>query len=61
MLGMDKENLNTESWNPLGEIIKPNYQNLIKLNLVRHYNVNNFGMDQVVTHGSIISPSFALE
>jgi len=48
MLGIDKENLDIKSWNSLGEIIKPNIQVVIKPNLVRHDNVNNFGMDQVV-------------
>ena len=55
MLGINKENLNIESWNPLGETIKPNIQVVIKPNLVRHDNVNNFGMIQVVIYGLIIS------
>lgn len=55
MLGINKENLNMESWNSLGETIKPNIQVVIKPNLVKHDNVNNFGMDQVVIYGLIIS------
>lgn len=53
MLGMDKENYNKESWNPLGEIIKPGDNVLIKPNLVRHYNLAG-GTDELLTHGSII-------
>lgn len=55
MLGMDKENYNKESWNPLGGIIKPGDAVLIKPNLVRHYNLNLAGgTDELLTHGSII-------
>lgn len=54
MLGMDKENYNKESWNPLGRIIKPGDNVLIKPNLVRHYNPNGTGMGQMLTHGSVI-------
>ena len=58
MLGINKENLNMELWNSLGETIKPNIQVVIKPNLVKHDNVNNFGMDQVVIYGMIISVTF---
>jgi len=55
MLGMDKENYNKESWNPLGEIISPGDNVLIKPNFVRHYNLNLAGgTDELLTHGSII-------
>jgi uncharacterized protein (DUF362 family) len=55
MLGMDKENYNKESWNPLVEVIKPGNNVLIKPNFVRHYNLNLAGgTDELLTHGSII-------
>lgn len=54
MLGMDKEHYNKDSWNPLGELIEPMNHILLKPNLVRHYNPIGSGMDQLLTHGSII-------
>jgi len=55
---LDIENLNTPQWNPLGGIIKPYDQVLIKPNLVSNYNWGyKSGLtdtDSLVTHGSII-------
>ena len=53
MRGLDKKNYNTKSWNPLGEIIKPGDNVLIKPNLVKHTNPVG-GTDQLLTHGSVI-------
>lgn len=53
MLGMDGGNYGKELWNPLGEIIKPGDNVLMKPNLVMHYNLAG-GTDELLTHGSII-------
>ncbi len=47
-LGMDKEHFNTGSWNPLGEVIKPGDNVLIKPNLVLK------GGEELTTQGSVI-------
>jgi uncharacterized protein (DUF362 family) len=52
--GLDEEHYNTKSWNPLGEIIRPGDNVLIKPNLVLHYNLGGNETDQLLTHGSII-------
>ncbi len=56
-LGLDKENLGTERWNPFKDIIKPGDKVLIKPNLVTHY--HHSGKDAVlstIVHGSVIRP-----
>lgn len=52
-LNLDVENYNTNKWNPLGSLIKPGDNVLIKPNLVRHYNPIG-DMNSQVTHGSVI-------
>jgi len=52
-LGMDRKNYNDESWNPLGKIISPKDNVLVKPNLVRHYNQAS-SEEILLTHGSII-------
>ncbi len=54
ILCMDKDNYNTSQWNPLGEIIKPGDHVLIKPNLVRHHSFDGYGIEHVITHGSLI-------
>jgi uncharacterized protein (DUF362 family) len=53
MFGMDKENFGKPLWNPLGDIIKPGDNVLIKPNFVRNpeHLKNNYS---ITTHGSII-------
>ena len=53
-LGMDIENYGTKSWNPLGDIIKPGEEVLLKPNFVLHENRASLGTGQMVTHGSLI-------
>ncbi len=53
MLGLDKNNFNTKDWNPLGDIIQPGNNVLIKPNFVKHTGNPN-DIRQMVTHGSII-------
>ncbi len=52
-LDLDKENYNTEDWNPLNQLISPGDKVVIKPNLVRHFNPNG-SMDAQITHGSVI-------
>ena len=53
-LGMDIENYGTKLWNPLGDLIKPREEVLLKPNLVLHKNLAGLGIEQMVTHGSLI-------
>ncbi|MGP8012549.1 MAG: DUF362 domain-containing protein, partial [Halobacteriota archaeon] len=53
-LGMDTENYGTKSWNPLGDLIKPGKEVLLKPNFVLHENRASLGTEQMVTHGSLI-------
>jgi uncharacterized protein (DUF362 family) len=50
MLGMDKENFGKSSWNPLGEIIKPGDNVLIKPNCLLCPELTN---TSIITHSSI--------
>jgi uncharacterized protein (DUF362 family) len=52
-LGMDRENYGKETWNPLGEAIKPGMHVFIKPNFVRDYN-HVGGVECMITHGSIL-------
>lgn len=52
----DKENIGTESWNPLGEIIKPGNKVVIKPNLVMDVNLGGAGEECLYTHPSVIAP-----
>jgi uncharacterized protein (DUF362 family) len=52
-LGMDEENYGKDTWNPLGEVIKPGMSVFIKPNFVRHYNLVG-GVECMITHGSVI-------
>jgi uncharacterized protein (DUF362 family) len=53
-LGLDEENIDTPQWNPLGELIRPNQQVLLKPNIVLHKNYAGHSIDAVITHGSVI-------
>jgi uncharacterized protein (DUF362 family) len=54
LLGLDKENINTPLWNPLGDIIKPGQKVVIKPNFVldRHY--ENGNIEAVITQPDVI-------
>lgn len=52
-LGMDRDNYGRPSWNPLGTIISPGDNVLIKPNMVVHFNPAG-GVEEVITHGSVI-------
>ena len=53
-LELDKENIGRQGWNPLGCIIKPGQQVLIKPNIVLHKNLAGSSVEAVITHGSVI-------
>lgn len=57
-MGLDKKNLGTELWNPLGELLKPGQTVIVKPNLVMHENknknLNSNELDCLVTHPSCI-------
>lgn len=55
-LGLDKEHIDSDKWNPFGEFIRSGDSVLIKPNLVLHHNAGNSDIRAVVTHASIIRP-----
>lgn len=56
-LELDKENINTNKWNPFGELIKPGQNVVIKPNLVRHIHpLGKKGVLSMISHSSIIRP-----
>ncbi|MCR4418523.1 MAG: DUF362 domain-containing protein [Ignavibacteria bacterium] len=54
LLGYDKENFGTEKWNPLGHLIKPGYNVVLKPNFVLHFNEGGYDIYASLTHPSII-------
>lgn len=54
LLGYDKENYGNSNWNPLGHLIKPGYNVIIKPNFVLHYNEAGYDIYASLTHPSII-------
>jgi len=54
LLGLDKENFGSQKWNPLGDIIEPGQNVLIKPNFVRHLHMAGGDLNSVITHGSVI-------
>lgn len=53
-LGLDQAHMHDQNWNPLGEIIRPGNQVLIKPNLVKHYHNQGHDTNSIVTHGSVV-------
>ena len=56
LLEMDGSKFGTDSWNPLGDLIKPGDTVLIKPNFVHHHNSSGGGTDCLVTQGAVIRP-----
>jgi len=56
LLTMDGSKFGTNSWNPLGDLIKPGNTVLIKPNFVHHENHAGGGTDCLVTHGAVVRP-----
>ncbi len=53
-LGLDADNYGSESWNPLGEVIKPGDKVVIKPNWVLDNHPRNLDVFSVITHPSVI-------
>lgn len=53
-LGMDKNNFNKSSWNPMGEIVSPGDNVLIKPNMVMDVNTSGEGEECLYTHPSVV-------
>lgn len=53
-LGLDAENADGKSWNPLQCLVFPGNRVLVKPNLVRHIHLGGGNYESVVTHGSVI-------
>ncbi len=56
MMGLDREHYGTSDWNPLGEIITPGDNVLIKPNLVLDTNASGCGVDCLYTNPSLVAP-----
>jgi len=56
LLGLDKENYNTEAWNPFKNLIQPRMTVFIKPNTVRHFHTGGGDVLSVIVHGSILRP-----
>lgn len=55
-LKLDKENYGKKDWNPLGEIITPGDDIVIKPNFVSESRYDNVDPQGIVTHASVIRP-----
>ncbi len=53
-LGLDSERAGTPDWNPLGDLIRPGQQVLVKPSIVLDRNLGGGAHDAVVTHGSLV-------
>ncbi|HZT43002.1 MAG TPA: DUF362 domain-containing protein [Chthonomonadaceae bacterium] len=53
-LGLDRDAFGTAAWNPLGALIKPGQQVVLKPNIVLHTNYSGQSVEAVITHGSVI-------
>src|SRR5437867_1517956 len=51
---LDRDNYGLKEWNPLGEIISPGNQVVIKPNFVMDHHYTGGDYNSVVTHGSVI-------
>lgn len=54
--GLDKENFGTAKWNPLGDIVRPGMNVLIKPNTVSHIHEEHKEYFSVVIHPSVLRP-----
>jgi uncharacterized protein (DUF362 family) len=57
-LGLDAENFGTADWNPIGALVSPGKQIVLKPNFIRHWNPAEDGrggsVESVITHGSVL-------
>ena len=54
LLGLDKANFQTPSWNPLGDLIHPGDHVFLKPNMIAHKHQHNNEWTHVITHGAVI-------
>lgn len=55
-LGLDQNNIGTEGWNPLGEMIRPGMTVFIKANTVTHEHDAGKDIFSVIVHASVVRP-----
>jgi len=54
-LGLDAARFGSNAWNPLGDLVGPGQQVVLKPNFIRHWNPCPAGtLESVVTHGAVI-------
>lgn len=53
-LGLDRRRDGGPGWNPLGEVVRPGQNILVKPNLVRHVHLSGGDYQAVVTHASVV-------
>src|SRR6266581_4727105 len=57
LLGMDAAHHGAQSWNPMGQIVRPGDRVVIKPNLLAHaHGLRKEEWVQVITHGSVVRP-----
>lgn len=56
LLELDIHNYGTPHWNPMGDLVKPGDNVVIKPNFVRHYHRLGKPIESVITHASVIRP-----
>ncbi len=56
LLGLDKDNYNTEKWNPFKDLVRPGEIVFIKPNMIAERHRKNNDWDYVITNGSVIRP-----
>jgi uncharacterized protein (DUF362 family) len=56
LLELDKENIGSKEWNPLGSVITRNDTVLIKPNVVGSFHFNNGELTSLITHASVVRP-----
>ena len=54
-MGLDINRIETKEWNPLGGLIEPGSNVLLKPNMVMHENANGRGTDCLFTHPSVVA------
>ena len=56
-LKLDEDNIGTEAWNPLKELVEPGQKVVIKPNYVRaRHPIGDAGTESMITHSSVIRP-----
>src|SRR5689334_7169838 len=54
LLGLDRENFGSRSWNPLGQLIEPGMTVVLKPNLVLSRHKHGKDLFSIITHPSIL-------